>query len=233
MKTYSFKTANWVLSFLTFFFSFIGGMLLIMFALPKGNDFYFILSFIGLIIFIIYTVRLTSFAKIEVTLEDEIISIKWLEQFIFSRRQDVILSFNEIATYINQHDINWDWLKIEMTNGSIYKIWHSNLLFSNDDYFKFVSAFVSSVKNHNSAITQSSLKHIPSAETIKCGKSIYETTGSLILAMFTIVALVSVTVLLIVIPSERPPNYFLFGLGYFGAIYFLVQVYIHRTKKYE
>jgi len=233
MKTYNFKAANWVILVFTSIFSFIGGIFLIVLTLPKGNAFYFILSFVVLIIFIIYILRLTSFAKVEVTLNNETVSIKWLEQFLFHKKRNIIISFDKIATYVDQRDINWEWLKIEMTDGKIYKIWHSKFLFTNDDYFRFITAFISAVKNHNNTIEKKSTKEesVVKTETIKRTKSFYETTGGVIMAGFAIVIIVGLPILLILIPSQRVTNYFLLGIGYFGAIYFLCEFFTQRKKR--
>ena len=234
METYNFKAANWVILVLTFIFSIIGGLFLIIFFLPKGsNAFHFILSFVALLFFIIYILRQTSFAKVEITLDNETISIKWLEQFLFHKKQNVIISFDEIATYVNQSDLNWDWLKIEMIDGKIHKIWYSKFFSTNDDYFNFVSAFISKVKNHNNTVLKKAASEGSDVKlkSIKRAKSIYETTGGLIMAGFSIVAIIGVPILFIFIPHKNPTNYGLLGMGYIGAIYFLHQFYVQRKKR--
>jgi hypothetical protein len=225
MKTYNFKAANWVVFALTFTFLLIGGITLLVFTIPRGHDTIFIFSCVGLIFFIIYTIKLTSLAKVRIIIDDDTISIKWLEKFLFGNKPDITISFNDIAAYVDQSDTNWDWLKIEMINGSIYKIWHSNFSF-NDDYDEFISAFVSSVENHNIEETKKSVKD--NSNTIKRAKSIYETTGGFIIAAFSIVIMVGFPILLIVFPSTKQPNYFLLLAGYSGAIYFVFQVYTKR-----
>ena len=236
MSTYNFKAAKPSLSILTFFFSLIGGTLLIVLVstlgfFPKGNTFYFILFFGGVVILSIYLIRLTSFAKVKIIFDDDTISIKWLERFLFNNKPDITHSFNEVAAYIVQNDPYWDWLKIEMTDGSIYKIYHSSFL-TKDDYSEFISAFSSSIENYNNVITKNSAKDnlTLKPEAIKRAKSIYETTGGLVLAGFAIVVIVLLPILLFVVPSTKEPNYFIFGLGYFGAIYFLLQVYTQRKR---
>jgi hypothetical protein len=225
MKTYNFKAVNWVIFILTSFFLLMGGAILLVSVIPRGHNTIFMLSFVVLILFIIYILRMTSFAKVEVTIDDDTISIKWLEQFLFSNKRDVTISFNEIATYSTQSDLNWDWFKIEMKDGNVYKIWRSNLL-GNDDYSEFISEFISSVENHNIGETKKSVKE--NSTTIKRGKSIHETTGGLIITVFLIVIMVGFPILLAVSPSTKESNYSIFLLGYLGAIYFVFQVYTKR-----
>ena len=159
MRTYYFKIANWVLCLITSYFSLMGGVFLLVLTLPKGlNNTVFILSYVGVLFFCIYMTRLTSFAKVKVTIDDDTISIKWLEQFIFSNKPDVTISLNEIGAYMEKSDVIWNWLTIEMKDGSIYKIWRGNFPFRllNDDYSEFVSAFISSVKKHKTVVMKSS-----------------------------------------------------------------------------
>lgn len=240
MTKYNFKAANWVLFILTMTFSFIAGAALIMFAtkqgiLPRGNTIVSLLSFGVLVLLVIYMLRLTSFAKVEITLDDVTISIKWHEQFLFSNKRDIIIPFSEIDAYVDQSDSHWEWLKMELTDGTVYRIWHINLM-TKDDYCKFVSAFISSVRNYNKTINKSSVKEglAPKTKPIMRLKSIYETTGGLILAGFAIAIIIGLPILLLAIPLKRPTNYFAIGAGYFGAIYFVAMVYLQRRRnKYD
>jgi len=204
-KTYNFKAANWIIFLLASFSSLIGGMILILpissRIFPDFNIFNFILTFGVLVFFVILIVRLTSLAKVEITLDDETISIKWREQFLFHKKRDVIIPFNEIATYVNQSDMNWDWLKIVMNDGKIYRIWHSGWVFKNGDYFNFVSAFVSAVGNHNDAIlkevTKANLEVSP--KLVKRAPSFYEGKSGAIMKGFAIVFMVLIPILLILV----------------------------------
>ena len=230
MKTYKFTAGNWVILFLTAFFLLMGGLILFVFTIEQDvNIIISILFLVGIVLFSIYILRLTSFAKVEIKIDDNSISIKWLEKFLWGNKPNITISFNDIAAYIEQSDSSWDWLKIEMKDGNIYKIWRSNDFFTNDDYSEFISAFVSSVENHNIGVTKNSLKE--NSTTIKRAKSIYETTGGLIMAVFLIVTMVVLPTLIIIFPSTKEPNYFIIGLLYIGAIYFLYEIYTKRRKK--
>ncbi len=235
MKTYNFKVSSPLRLFLTMMLS-LFCIILLPFAESKvvfpGSIF---IVMILVVIIPICAVRLALFAKVKVTLDDNTVSIKWIKQYLFCNKQDIIISFDEIATYIDQDDSNWDWLKIKTTDGKTYKIWHFNAFqIRSDGYSEFISTFVSAVKNYNDMIRkevqQSSVSIKP--KTIKRAKSIYETTGGLILAVFAVVAIVGLTIMLIVTPSSptKPPNYLLFIPGYIGAIYFVFRTYIERKK---
>ena len=239
MTTYNFKAANWVLFILTMFLTFFAGVALLMIAtkqgiLPRGNTVASLLSIGVLFLLIIYMIRLTSFAKVEVTLDDNSVSIKWLEQFLFRNKQNITIPFSEIVSYVDQSDPHWDWLKMELPGGTVYRLWHSNVM-TKDDYSKFVSDFVSSIKRHNKAIKKILVEEglEPKTNIIRRSKSIYETTVGLLLAGFAIVIIIGLPILLLSIPPKGPTNYFVFGAGYFGAIYFVVQVYLQRRRNRE
>ena len=191
----------------------------------------FILSFGGIILLAFFLTRLAAFAKVEITLSENSISIKWLQQFLFANKPDVAISFKEIAEYVPQGDSNWDWLKIKLKDETVYRIWHSSYL-SKDDYDKFISAFTFAVENYNKSSEASVSKDesTPTSNIIHRSKTIYETTWGLILGGISIIIIVGLPILLFVFPPNKTPNYGIFGLGYAGAIYFVIQVYLYRKK---
>ena len=234
---YNFKTSKPILFVLSFFISIIGAAFLLIVLdsmsvfVHKDNTFYFIFSCGVFLISNIFFIRLIAFTKIEITLESDIISLKWPKRFLYNNKPDVTLSFNEIAAYIVKNDLYWDWLKIEMTDGSTYKIYHSSFL-TKDDYPEFISAFISFVEDYNVEISRSSANSDLTAKpkTIKHAKSIYESTGGIVLAGFAIVVIFALPILLFIVPSTKEPNYFLFGVGYIGAVYYVIQVYTYRKR---
>ena len=106
------------------------------------------------------------------------------------------------------------------------KFYHNNDHDDKDDFRKFFSDFVERVEQLNNADKDK-------RNDIKLGKTLYETTGGLILAVFAVIVIIGLPILLIALPTKKTPNYFGLGVGYTGAIYFLVQVYIHRKKRKE
>ena len=231
MKTYNFKAANWIVLVFVMTFIPIGVIFACILLIDKVNILIAIPCCAGIVFLAIYAIRLTSFAKVEITLENDAFSMKWLEQFLFSNRQNITIPFHEIASYIDSGDYYWDWLKIEKIDGSIYKIWHSNWFFSKGDYDEFVVAFVTSVKNYNENNLTNN-KTDKKTKIIKRKQSIYETTGGLILAGFCVLIIIGLPIFLLLSPvSSSRPNYFGLFIGYGGAIYYLVQVYVHRKRK--
>ena len=233
MKIYRFKVSNPWRLVLTIMLSLIivivilnmVGMNFVLFSNVYVRVTFFLLL---LVVFSAFLVRLTSFAKMEVTFDDNAIYIKYLKQFLFCNKQNVIIPFNEIVTYIDKSDINWEWLTIKTIDGNILKIWHFSL-FSNK-FSDFVSAFILAVDNYNDTIkknaAQTDLPIYP--KPIKRAKPLFTP----ILAGFAIVVIVGIPILLILIPNSSNTNYFLLFAGYCGAIYFLLEVYKKR-KKYK
>lgn len=236
MKTFHFKAASWILFFLTFIFSIVGGISLVAFLtnngfLPKGYAIGNLLYIGSVFLITIYLIRLAAFAKVEITISENTISIKWLEHFLFDNRPDVNIPLSEVAEYVNQGDSNWDWIKIKLKDETVYRIWHSNYL-SKDDYRRFVSAFIHAVKNFNESIEGSVDKGTLQSKLsiIQRSKTIYKTTWGLILGIIGVMMIVGIPILLFVLPIKRTPNYGLLIAPYIGAIYFVSQVYLKRKK---
>jgi hypothetical protein len=233
-KTYKFKAGNWVIFVLTFIFSLVGGTILLALILPRGmGDYSLVFFFILLFSFVVFMTGTASFARVEITIDSESVLIKWVGRFLFYKKRNVIIFLNEVSSYVDSGDTNWEWLKVEKKDGKIYKIYHSNWFFRKGDYSEFVTDFITTVKNYNNAIKEISTKeNEDKVEIIKRSKSIYETTGGLIFAGFSIVVIIGLPILLFLFPpSSKSTNYFGFLIGYGGAIYFLIQVYLHKKGK--
>ena len=161
MKTYKFNVSNPWLVFPTLIFSTFSGVKLDLYIQDLGifadNKVIFgILSMILLVFFTIFMVWLIASAEMEVTLDDDIVSIKWIRQFLFNKKQDMKLPFNEMAAYVTRGDIHWNFLTINMSNGFEYKFKH--LSFISNNFSIFVKAFVSAVDNYNKKVRESSQK---------------------------------------------------------------------------
>jgi len=161
MKTHKFNVANPWLVFPTLIISFFPGIKLSFYVqnleiLSSDRVLSVSVSLIVAIFFIAFMVWLIACAKIEATFDDDTVSIKWVRQFLFNKNQDLIIPFNEIATYATPYSgPNWDCLKINMTNGDYHEfcqMWISN------NFSNFVKAFVSAVDNYNKKIRESAKK---------------------------------------------------------------------------
>ena len=194
--------------------------------LPKGQPLIFILCFAPVIGLAFYLPRFTATADIEITIDSEGIKRRWVRQFILHNKQDDEFKWKEIDDYVFQPDRQFDQFKLHLKNDTKLKFYHNNDHDDKDDFRKFFSDFVERVEQLNNADKDK-------RNDIKLGKTLYETTGGLILAVFAVIVIIGLPILLIALPTKKTPNYFGLGVGYTGAIYFLVQVYIHRKKRKE
>lgn len=231
MTTYRFKQSSpwlWFISFMTFIF--LGMGILIYLAknhvLPKEPKFLVFLIVAPVIGGAFYLPRYTATAIIEMTIDDEGVKGKWLRRFFLSSKPDIEFKWADIDDYVFQPDRKFDQFKLHLKGGTKFKFFHDNGDDSKDDFRKFLSDFMQRVDQLNNADSNK-------LNDIKLGKTIYETTGGLILAAFAIVVIIGLPILLIVMSARKTPNYFGFVMAYTGAIYFLFQVYIHRKRRKE
>jgi len=216
-----------IATLLTVIFS---GMALLIFLtiyeiLPKGQPFIFILCFasiVGLAAF--YLPRYTATADIEIIIDNDGIKRKWLRQFILHNREDNEYKWTEIADYVFQPDRQFDQFKLHLNDGTKFIFYHNNDHDSKDDFRKFLTNFVERVEQINDA-------DIDKRNDIKLGKTIYETFWGLLLALLAVLMIVGIPIMLLALPTKKTPNYAMLGVAYIGAIYFVVQVYIHRKRR--
>ena len=229
--TYKIKQSSpwlWFFSFMTFLF--LGMGILIYCAknqvLPKEPKFLVFLIVAPVIGGAFYLPRYTATAEIEMTIDDEGVKRKWLRRFLLSSQSDIEFKWAEIEDYVFQPDRKFDQFKLHLKDGTKFKFFHDNGDDDKDDFRKFLSDFTNQVEQFNNADNYK-------RNDIKLGKTIYETTGGLILAVFAVIVIIGLPILLSAMPTKKTPNYFGLGVAYTGAIYFLVQVYIHRKKRKE
>jgi hypothetical protein len=191
---------------------------------PKGQPLIFILCFAPIVGLAFYLPRYTATADIEIEFDNNGIKRKWLRQFILHNRKDDNFEWTEIDNYVFQPDRQFDQFKLHFKNGTKFKFYHNNDHDNKDDFRKFLSDFVQKVEQINNADNDK-------RNDIKLGKTIYETFGGLILALIGGLMIVGIPIMLIVFPVKKTPNYAMLGVAYIGAIYFVVQVYLHRKRR--
>jgi hypothetical protein len=227
MKKYKIRQTSpllWIISLLLTIF--IGGGIIIAFAangmFPKGQPILFAIIFIPIVVAAFYIPRFTATVEIEIIIDNNGIEKNWLKQFMFCNRPDIKIKWTEINDFVFEPDRQFDRFKITLKNGSKIKFYHNNDHDGKDDFISFLTDFENKVKELNSDQEKSN--------DIKRGKTIYETVWGLILAGFAIVMLIGIPILLFALPTSKTPNYGLIGISYAGAIFFLIQVIIHRQK---
>lgn len=239
MATYTFRAANWVLLFFTGTLSAILGFVLAFtFAsvtgiVPTNNTvgetLLFILCILAINPFVILMVRLIAMAKVQITLHEHRISIKWLERFLFFKKKDVSIPFHEIAAFVDQSDRYWEWVKIELNNGATYRIWRYNAS-RNADYEKFVADLLSALQQYNRAMKESAAKEGLTPVTIQRAKTLFETTGMLIAGVVFVLLIIGVSIYGIwSSPTDHGP-YLGLAFGCIGALFIWFQIYARSRK---
>ena len=123
--------------------------------LPFVNDIASILFFIGMLFLLMWLIGRASSAKVEITLDNEAVTIKWIGRFLFFyKKRDKIIPLNEIDTYDEASSRYLEWLIIRMTTGKSYTINHFHLS-KNADYDAFVLGLGFFVENYKNRIKES------------------------------------------------------------------------------
>lgn len=198
--------------------------------IPKGQPLIFVLFFAPIILLAFYLPKYTSVALIEISIDENGITKRWLKQFPFRKKSNEVVKWNEIKNYIFQPDRQFDKFRLNLKSGKKFVFYHNNDHDEKDDFRLFLFDFITKVEIINTQENSSS------REKIKLGKTIYETTGGLILAFLSIFVLVGLPILYIFSPhkeSIKTSNIFILASSYIGAMYYIIQVYIHRKKRKE
>ena len=193
----------------------------------KGQPLFFILCFAPIIGVAYYLPRFTSTADIEITIDNEGLKRQWLRQFIFHNKPETDFKWTEIEDYVFEPDRQFDQFKLNFKDGTKFKFYHNNDHDSKDDFKKFLYDFVQRVEQRNSV-------GVDKRNSIKLGKTIYEKSSGLLIAIIAIIILIGLPIFLFVLPQKgtlKSSNYAVLGGSYIGAIYYIVQVYTHRKKR--
>jgi hypothetical protein len=224
METFKIKSSSWVLFILTLMTVLIGGVLLAIKIFPTKNNPGLALPIVlGFFILAYFATKLTSIAIIEVTLTDQTIYFKWFKNYLFQSNSEWTINWSDIVEYKFQRDRNFDLLKLKLADGQTFRIWHNNG-FTKDDFYNLVSAFEKRVLNYNEA-------HSATPNIIKRGRTIYETTAGLVLAIIAGLSLFAIPILIYFLPSKAKINWAGFGVAYAGGLFFIGQVIYFRRKK--
>lgn len=232
--TYKIKQSSPLFFIMTLLTTVFSGMAILIFLssiqiLPEGQPLIFILCFALIIGLAYYLSRFTATAEIKITIDDEGVKRQWVRQFILHSKPDNDFKWAEIEEYVYQPDRQFDQFKLRFKDGTKFKFYHNNEHDSKDDFRNFLSDFVQTVEQLNN-VDDAKLNDI------KLGKTIYETSWGLSIAIIAVIMIIGLPIILFVLPHNGTPklsNYATLGASYIGAIYFIVQVYTHRKKRKE
>lgn len=152
MKNFKIKASSWVIYLITFFVIMFFGSLLGFQIIPRNNnDVEVVILFIILLSLSILITRFAGNAMTEWTITKNDIQLKWVEQFIFHKRPDLTIKWDEIKGYqVNRMGRTFDLFKLVLFNGRVIKLWHGNFI-TKDDFERFLVYFEEKVQAHNEA----------------------------------------------------------------------------------
>jgi hypothetical protein len=228
MTTYTFKQTSpaiWIITLLITIF--IGITTLIIIAVNKvfqtNSVVPVIITLVPFIILAFTLPRYTSTALMEISLSEAGIKKSCLKSYLFQQKpNDMEIAWMDIKDYVFEPARQFDKFKITLQDGSKFKFFHNNDENKKDDFLKFITDFEEMIKLINSE------KGLEKA--IKKGKTIYETNLGLALAAFAVIIMIGTPILLLVFKPQKTPNYAGIAGVYVGAIFYIIQVVVHRIK---
>jgi len=185
--------------------------------------YYFPLAIVGISALVFFP-DLVSTATTEWIFAEKEITVKWLSQFLFQKRQDTIFKFENIQQYLFQPQRHFSFFKLTLDDGSIYKYWHSDRLigYEFDEFDGFLSYFQMQVSKFNES-------HVNIVEIMR-GKTIYEKPGGIVYAVVLAIILIAFPILVIVLNPDRVQWLYVVP-AYFAGFYFISQVIKYWKKK--
>ncbi|SDX09142.1 hypothetical protein SAMN05444338_1077 [Flavobacterium degerlachei] len=169
-----------------------------------------------------YLARFVSTANIQIKMDELGIKITWAKQFLLQKRSDFEIEWIDIKEFKIEPDRNWDKFKIISKYYDKFEILHNTDYDGKDDYSDFIKDFETKVKEINSVNIESN--------NINRAPNFYESTLGLLFAIFLIIILLVLTIVMIK-SKYHISNIAAIIAVYFGALYYIFEVYNHRKNK--
>ena len=156
MNTYRIKASSWVIYIITFTSIPISGTILGKILIPeKNNNIAILILFVILLAISILVTRSAGIATTNWAITSRDIQIKWVNQFIFHKRPDLTISWNDIKGYTIRQEKSFVLFKLILKNGTVFRLWHDYLI-AKDDFEEFIICFLERVEAHNKAEIENS-----------------------------------------------------------------------------
>ena len=148
MRKFQIKASSWVIYILSFFIITIIGSYFVYKLFPDIIKVGFWAIFIVLVAISTLVIKKFGIAKTIWSISDKEIHLTWVSQFLFSKRPNLTISWDDIHGYNIQHERSFDRFKLVLKNGTIIRLWHDNLI-TKDDFEVFIKSFLKKVEEHN------------------------------------------------------------------------------------
>lgn len=224
MKTYRIKQSSPIIFIITLIFLICSPIILFKDVLNEIHDQKNLVMILIVALFfgVYYLARFVSTAIIQIKMDELGIKITWAKQFFLQKRSDFKIEWIDISEFKIEPDRNWDKFKIISKNDNKFQILHNTDYDGKDDYSNFLKDFEIKVKEINSDnIESNDINRVP---------NFYESTAGLLFAIFLTISLVVLTILMIK-SKHHVSNIAAIAAAYFGAFYYIFQVYNHRKNK--
>jgi len=174
---------------------------------------------------VIYLIRSTAIVKMEISLSDQRLRIKWLNQYLFHKIDDYDILFSDIKEYVFENDQNYDVFKLTLKDNSKIKI-HQSIFYYNGEFDLFK-------KDFNEKIIIFNLSNGLNNHSIQEGKTFYETKAAIVVYYVLIAVLIAIPIVIIILQLNWRKPSLLASLGtlYFSSFYFLLLVNQHQKPK--
>jgi hypothetical protein len=224
MKTYRIKQSSPIIFIITLIFLICSPIIIFKDVLNEIHvqKILMMILFIALIFGVHYLARFISTAIIQIKMDELGIKITWAKQFFLQKRSDFEIEWIDISEFKIEPDRNWDKFKIISKYNNKFQIFHNTDYDGKDDYSNFIKDFEIKVRDINSDnIESNNINRVP---------NFYESTAGLLFAIFIIISIVVLTIFM-TISKHRVSNIASIAAVYFGAFYYVFQVYNHRKNK--
>lgn len=183
----------------------------------------FILLLVGLPL-VIFIPDLLSTATSEWTFTESEIHIKWLSQFMFTRKSAVNIKWQDIQEYKYEPNRYFDLFRIKLHDQTMIKFRHSNYkIMNSDDFDAFITYFEKKINEYNE-------KDLNILYPIKRRKTFYETKFGIAIAILIARCLLGIPILFDAFPQRKRIDWWQLWIGYSGGIYFISKVIAYRKK---
>lgn len=170
--------------------------------------------------------RRTAVVDVAITVDDRGVGQTWVQQIMFSDKPDVFIRWEDMAEYAYERGgKTYQVFKIRLKDGSTWRLFRY-LTLKKDDFEHFRADFSTRVEQFNEVNNFNGM-------LIRERKTSWETTPALIAAVLLVIVMVTLPIVMMVRPDMVGLG--ALGIGYPGALIFVIAVYIHRKKrrKYE
>ena len=177
----------------------------------------------------LFATRVTSRALVEFTVSEDTIQLIWLKQFLFQKNKDLTFKWTDVQTYKYQQDRNFDLFNIELKDGAVIKLWHSNG-FVKDDFMKFRLYFEKRVQLFNQEELKGNLTQNENATKIIKEKTFYQTKAGLSIAIALGLLAIITPIIIHAIPHENHGN---FGMVILASFILMIGSILYFLKYFQ